>query len=220
MSASLPSTRAATRGFRRLEGALAACRKASEASRTKLPGVKRALPLWLLAALPATLVGHWLAYIGVGRSLADGRHGYALPSFEISALVLGVLCAGLLVGALVQAGIVDRIRLEATGWSLWLKLAPIQVVLFAIIERLEGYAPSLAGCLIQCVLAAAVAALLALFARFFSRCVLESQEASAYLQRLLSSPFHAHLRRAPFAVAFALSASVGPIRFGRPPPHP
>ena len=181
--------------------------------------MKRALPLWLLAALPATLVGHWLAYIGVGRSLADGRHGYALPSFEISVLVLGVLCAGLLAGALTRAGIVDRIRLESTGWSLWLKLAPIQVVLFTIIERLEGYAPALAGCLIQCALAAAVAALLALFANFFSRCVLQSREVSAYLQRLRSNPLDAHIRRAPITVAFALSASVGPIRFGRPPPH-
>ena len=182
--------------------------------------MKRALPLWLLAALPATLAGHWLTYAGLGQSLADGRHAYALPSFEISLLLLGVLCAGLLGGALIQAGVVDRIRLEATGWSLWLKLAPIQVVLFAIIERLEGYAPSLTGCLIQCALAAGVAALLALFARFFSRCVLQSQEASAYLQRLRSSSCDAHIRRAPLTLALARSASVGPIRFGRPPPHP
>lgn len=181
--------------------------------------VKRALPLWLLAALPSTLLGHWLAYAGVGRTLADGRHVYAVPSLEISGLALGLICAGLLAGAVIQAGFVNRVRLDAAGWNLWLRLAPVQVALFAIVERVEGYAPSLTGCVVQCALAAVVAVFLGLFARYFSRCVLQTEQACAYLRRLLVCPPLTLPGRKPLVAALALGACVGPVRFGRPPPR-
>lgn len=219
MSASLPRTRAATARFRCVEGSVGRWPEGPGGHAHKVVRVKRAIPLWLLAAVPSTLMGHWLVYAWVGRSLSDGRHGYAMPSLELTAIVLGLLCAGLLAAALVRAGIIDRVRLETTGWSLWLKLAPVQVGLFAVVERFEGYVPSMAGCLLQCALAGAVAALLALFARFFFRCVLQSRETSAYLQRLLNSVSQTHVGRAPFTASLALCAGVGPIRFGRPPPR-
>lgn len=182
--------------------------------------MRRPLPVWLLAALPATLVGHAIAYALTGQSMADPRHGYFGPSLEFAAGFFLALCIVLVLGALTRAGAIARVRVEARTLPLWLKLAPLQVALFCALERAEGLLPSLAGCGVQIALALLLALTLASFARVLARCVRAASVAATYLQRLRGQTVERYLRREPVVCAYALSVRAGSSRFGRPPPRP
>lgn len=174
---------------------------------------------WILpaAALPATLVGHALAYLLAGSSQADGHHGYFLRTLEYSTALLAGLCLILVARALTR---VDRFTRGGSVGATWAKLALMQIALFAMLERTEGYVPALAGCVAQVVVALCAAVALAYFARLLERCERDAVHASSYLRRLRSGLQGCHIRRSPYALSRVLSVRVGPSHFPRPPPRP
>lgn len=180
--------------------------------------MKRPLPLWIAAAVPATLAGHGLAYALAGRSAADGHHAWLAPAFECSLAIL--LAASLLMigGTLLKAGILMHTAAERSCMELWPRLACMQLSLFFIMEHAEGAHVSLLGAVVQIALAAAVAYVLSLFARLLVRCMQGTQAASRYLERLLSGAAPFVGRRPQPALARALAVRAGTSRFQRPPP--
>lgn len=179
--------------------------------------MKRALPVWLAAVLPATLAGHGLAYALTGRSAAGAEHSWMAPALEISLALLAAICAALIGGTLCRAGILKRTRAERSLIALWPRLAASQLLLFALIERAEGTSAGISGSLVQILVALAAAWLLCLFARVLARCRARSQEAGAYLERMFSARF-SFVSRRPAAPAYALAVRAGRARFQRPPP--
>jgi hypothetical protein len=175
---------------------------------------------WLLpaTALPATLIGHALAYNLAGRSQADGHHGYFVQALEYSTILLGGLCVLLIARALTRRGwVVPRFGSLATTW---IKLSVLQIAMFAVLERMEGYVPALVGCAEQALVALCAALALSYFARVLNRCEHGAADAERYLRRLRLSLLGRHISRSPYARAYALSVRVGPSRFARPPPKP
>ena len=180
--------------------------------------VKRPLPLWFAAVVPATLVGHGLAYAISGQSAADGRHAWMLPALECSLallLALSFLCAG---QALLKAHIFVHTSVEKSCLALWPRLALAQIVLFSAIERAEGGHAGLMGVLAQVFVALLVAYVLSLFARLLGSCARSAEHASRYLARLLQS-VTSFVSRRPAPIAYALAIHAGTSRFQRPPPQ-
>ncbi len=182
--------------------------------------MKKPFPVWIAAVLPATLAGHALAYALAGEAAADGRHAYLAPTLAVSAGLLSMIVVTLLGGVLLRAGWVAVPKGETSILNLWARLAPAQIVLFAALERAEGYAPSLLGCGCQTAVALATAAALAAFALLLRRCERGAAEASRYLERLLGKPADRYVRRAAGRYALALCTAAGTRRFQRPPPRP
>ncbi|MEO6991091.1 MAG: hypothetical protein ABI346_03485 [Candidatus Baltobacteraceae bacterium] len=182
--------------------------------------MRRSLPVWVFAALPATLAGHALAYVVTGQSAADGHHGYLGPLFAWSATTLLTVCSVLLAGALTRSGAIAHLRMEPSAGRLLLRLGPLQVVLFWGLERAEGFSPSLLSYAAQLLVALVVALALAYFARLFARCVHAARDASVYLCRRFDFVLPSRLAFAPIAAGYALKVRAGESRFERPPPNP
>jgi hypothetical protein len=179
--------------------------------------VKRPLPVWIAAVVPATLVGHGLAYALAGRSVSDAHHSWVAPALECSLALLAAIWCAMLAGALLKAGILVHTAAERSTFELLPRLALAQLAMFALMERLEGTQAGLAGCAMQVLVAFCVAYVLALFSRLLVRCIEKAEEASRYLQRLLE-PTARFVSRRPYSVAYALSVRAGTARFQRPPP--
>lgn len=179
--------------------------------------MKRPLPVWIAAVVPATLVGHGLAYALAGRSGADGHHAWVAPALECSLAVLAALCCALLAGALLKAGVLAHTAAERSTIELWPRLAIVQLVMFSVMERLEGGHAEILGSLVQVLVALCVAYVLSLFSRLLVRCIAKAHAASHYLQRLLDGGTRFVSRR-PSCVAHELAVRAGTARFQRPPP--
>lgn len=177
--------------------------------------MKRPLPLWLAAVLPATIAAHALGYAVTGQSMADGRHLWLVPAFESSLAVLLLLATALIGGALVRAGVFARPSVEAAPLDLWLRLSAAQTALFVAIERAEGTPVGLIGCAIQIAVALGAALLLAAFARALAGCVRTGDVAARFLTRAVAAPVYLGQ---PFSRADVLAAVAGSRRFQRPPP--
>lgn len=177
--------------------------------------MKRPLPLWLAAVLPATIAAHALAYAVTGQSMADGRHFWLVPALESSLAVLLLLAATVIGGALIRAGVFARPSVDAAPLELWLRMAAAQTALFVAIEHAEGTPVALAGCAIQVAVALGVALLLCAFARALAGCVRAGDDAAQFLARIAAPPIY--LGR-PMSPAAALAAVAGTRRFQRPPP--
>lgn len=180
--------------------------------------MKRPLPLWIAAVVPATLVGHGLAYALAGRSMSDAHHAWVAPALECSLALLAALCCALVSGALLKAGIMVHTAAERSTIELWPRLALMQLLIFSLMERAEGTHAGAAGCAIQLVIALAVAYVLSLFSRLLVRCIAGAQQASQYLERLTQAPASFFISLQPLCVAHALAVRAGSARFKRPPP--
>jgi energy-converting hydrogenase Eha subunit A len=167
--------------------------------------------------VPATLVGHGLAYAVAGRSVTDAHHAWLAPALECSLALLVALCSAMLADALLKAGILMHTAAERSTIELFPRLALAQLGMFAAMERLEGTHAGLVGCVVQVLVALCVAYVLSLFSRLLVHCIAKTQAASQYLQRLLESPARFVSRR-PYSVAYALAVRAGNARFQRPPP--
>lgn len=179
--------------------------------------MKRPLPVWIAAVVPATLVGHGLAYALAGRSGADAHHAWVAPALECSLAVMAALCFALLGGALLRAGVLVHTAAERSTIELWPRLAVVQLVMFSVMERLEGGHAGVAGSLVQVLVALYVAYVLSLFSRLLVRCIAQAHAASAYLDRLLDGAA-LFVSRRPLCVAHELAVRAGTARFQRPPP--
>jgi hypothetical protein len=177
--------------------------------------MKRPLPLWLAAVLPATIAAHALGYAVTGQSMADGRHLWLVPALESSLAALLLLATALAGGALVRAGVFARPSVDAAPFGLWWRLAIAQTALFVAIERAEGTPVGWMGCAIQIAVALGAALLLSAFARALAGCVRSGDLAARFLTRVAAPPLY--LRR-PLSPAAALAAVAGSRRFQRPPP--
>lgn len=180
--------------------------------------MKRALPLWLAAVVPATLAGHGLAYALSGRSVADGHHAWMAPVLEVSLGLFTAACMVLTVDALVRAGVFAHTAAERSWLALWPRLSIAQLALFATIEQLEGTHAGVFGCAVQIFVALITAYVLYAFARLLVRCAHSSEAASRFLQRILQS-VTSFVSRRPTAISYALAVHAGRSRFQRPPPQ-
>ena len=180
--------------------------------------MKRPLPLWIAAVVPATLVGHGLAYALGGRSAAGAEHAWVGPALECSLAVLAALCCALTADALLKAGILTHTAAERSVIELWPRLSAAQLLMFAAMERLEGTHAGIAGCIVQLAVALCVAYVLSLFSRLLVRCINGAREASHYLERLTHAPASIFISLQPQCVAHALAVRAGSSRFKRPPP--
>ncbi len=180
-------------------------------------GVKRSLPVWLAAVVPATLAGHGLAYALSGRSAADGRHAWMAPALECSLallVALALLCAA---ESLCRSNIFTHTAAERSCAELWPRLAVAQIALFAAIEHAEGAHAIWFGIVVQIVVALACAYVLSLFARLLAACARSAHGASRYLERLQQT-VSSYISRRPSPIAYALAVHAGTSRFQRPPP--
>jgi hypothetical protein len=179
--------------------------------------MKRALPLWVAAVVPATLAGHGLAYALSGRSAADGHHAWMAPVLEVSVALLIAACTSFALDALLRAGVFAHTAAERSWFALWPRLSIAQLALFVAIEHTEGATAGLLGCAVQIFIALITAYMLYAFARLLVRCARATQAASRYLQRMLR-PVTSFISRQPAPVAYALAIHAGRARFQRPPP--
>lgn len=179
--------------------------------------MKRPLPVWIAAVVPATLAGHGLAYAIAGRTAGDPRHAWVAPALHCSLALLAALCCGLLVSALLKAGILTHTAIERSVFALWPRLALGQLVMFSVMERLEGTHAGLLGCAVQIAVALCAAYFLALFSRLLVRCIAGAQAASRYLQRLFADAARYVSPQIDCRV-HALQACAGSALFKRPPP--
>jgi hypothetical protein len=179
--------------------------------------VKRPLPVWIAAVVPATLVGHGLAYAMAGRNAADAHHAWVAPALECSLAFLAALCCAMLAGALLKAGVLVHTAAERSTIELLPRLAFAQLAMFAVMERVEGTHAGIAGCAVQVIVALCVAYVLSLFSRLLVRCIEGARAASHYLQRLLECAA-SFVPRLPHNEAYALAVRAGTARFQRPPP--
>ena len=172
---------------------------------------------WLLAAIPATAFGHGLAYALAGREQADAHHSYLVPAFLYSAALLLAFCAARLLRALSRPR-----RLSSAAPSLAAtaaKLSIVKVALFALAERVEGFAPAPSAYAIQILVALFVAIAIVYFAQLVRRCERSAIEAGDYLRRVLALTAGLRFNHVSRAPAYALAVSAGPARFPRPPPY-
>jgi hypothetical protein len=179
--------------------------------------VRRRLPLWLAAVLPAMLLGHAGGYALAGRPLIDARHGWFLFSLENSGAALIAACAILLGCALLSSNLLKRTRVEASLIQLWPRLAIAQIALFAVAENLEALHITALGIVTQLATALCFAYLISLFSRLLERCIEGSAEAAAYLERLLT-PALIFAGSDPAPRTQLLFACAGTNGLQRPPP--
>jgi len=179
---------------------------------------RRPLPLWIAAVVPATLVGHGLAYALAGRSASDAHHAWVAPALECSLALLAALGCALLAGALMKAGIMAHTAAERSTIELWPRLALMQLLMFSLMERAEGTHAGAAGCIIQLAIALAVAYVLSIFSRLLVRCIAAAGEACEYLERLYVKAAATFIDPQPQCAAYALAVRAGSARFKRPPP--
>ena len=179
--------------------------------------VKRALPLWLAAAVPAALAGHGLTYALMGRTTADGHHAWVGAALEYSLVLLLSLCSAALGSTLLRAGVLIHTSAERSWVSLWPRLAFVQMALFAGMERAEGTHVGVLGCAIQILTALVAAYLLYLFGRLLVRCRISGEALSGYLKREYPA-LTSFISRRPGAIAHPLAVRAGTARFQRPPP--
>jgi hypothetical protein len=180
--------------------------------------VKRPLPLWIATVVPATLVGHGLAYAAAGRSVADAHHAWVAPALECSLAVLATLCFALVADALLKAGILAHTSAERSVLELWPRLAVAQLTMFAAMERLEGTNAGVIGCLVQIAVALCVAYVLSIFSRLLVRCIAGAASAARYLARLTQAAAPLFVVPQFNFAAHALAVRAGTARFQRPPP--
>ena len=179
--------------------------------------VRKSLPLWVAAALPAMLAGHAAAYAWAGSPVADGRHAWFAPTLEWSAAALATICALLVATALSRSGILARTRVELSVIESWPRLALTQLLLFGAVETLEGHSVTLLAVAMQLAAAFCAACLLYLFSRLVERCIDATAEASRYLERLFAAAA-VFAGRELASRTVALSVTAGHSRFQRPPP--
>lgn len=172
--------------------------------------------LWLLAAIPGALAGHTLAYALTGQAQSDGHHGYLAPALQYSVVLLAGVCGMLLLRALSK--VAREKAPQLCIHHVWLRLAVAQILFYAAVESLEGFAISPGATVAQLVVALLVALVLVQFSRLLSHAERAAEEGSRYLERLCAaSPLHVFFNdRSP---AYALCIAAGKARFQRPPPH-
>ncbi len=175
------------------------------------------LPLWPAAVIPATIAGHALAYAWMGRSLADGRHGWVAPALEIGLALLAGCAAALLANVLLSER-ATATSSESSVVALWLRLAVAQSALFLAVEWLEGTRIDPVGFGVQIAVALIAAGVLASFARFLALCATGLCLPLRHVERRFSAPRCVRTSWAHTTV-LALAASAGPARFQRPPPR-
>jgi hypothetical protein len=180
--------------------------------------VRRPLPLWIAAVVPAALVGHGFAYAIAGRSTSDPQHAWLAPALECSLAVLAALCCALVSAALLRAGVMVHTAAERSTMELWPRLALAQLALFSAMEHAEGTHAGVAGCIVQILVALAVAYVLALFSQLLVRCIASAEAACEYLERLADAATSIFVVREPQCVAHGLAVRAGTARFQRPPP--
>lgn len=172
---------------------------------------------WFLAALPATLAGHSIGYWLAGHQQSDAHHAYFGPALEWSAVLLASYGAYILASALWGRG-VWALRPSDSIARTWIKLSLIQVALFALLERAEGYTPGASGFLAQIFVALIGAFAIAYFARVVRRCDRAGAQALRYVRRLVRALQPIRVAFVPVAPAYALSVCAGRSQFSRPPP--
>jgi energy-converting hydrogenase Eha subunit A len=175
------------------------------------------LPLWLAAVLPATLIGHGIAYAVAGRSASDAAHAWVMPALDCSLALLLALCCSLIVGALLKAGVLAHTATERSALQLWPRLAIAQLAVFVTMEQVDGSGATLLGCFVQLLAALCVAYVLAVFVRLLDRCAAGSRAAFRYFERQVKTAA-VFVSREPQCVAVQLAVSAGAARFQRPPP--
>jgi hypothetical protein len=179
--------------------------------------MKRALPLWLAAVVPATLAGHGLTYAVTGQNAGDGHHAWMAPALEVSIALLIAACLALALDALLRVGVFTHTSAERSWLALWPRLSVAQLALFAAVEHAEGANAGLVGCAVQIFIALVVAYMLYAFAQLLVRCARGTEAASRYLERVLRT-VTSFVSRRPAPVAYALAIHAGRARFQRPPP--
>ncbi len=180
--------------------------------------MKRPIPLWIFAAIPATLAGHALAYALDGRAMVDGHHRWFGPLLECALAALLAVALWLLGDVMVKARVLARDVLERRCMRLWPRMAVVQIVAFLSIERAEGTSIGWTGVGVQILVALIAAYALGLFARVLEACARGTAQAARYLERL----WRAHLSftgREPRAQAFAPAPAFETSRWGRAPPQ-
>lgn len=150
--------------------------------------------------------------------MTDARHGWLAPTLECSAAALIALCTVVLVSTLLRARILRRTRIERSLFELWPRLALAQLILFGAAEGIEGAHVTLLGIAVQIAAALCAAYLFWAFSRLVVRCIAGMDEASRYLQRLLTE-IASFAGREPAPRTVALLACAGHNRFQRPPPQ-
>lgn len=180
--------------------------------------MRRSLPVWLAAVVPATIVGHAIAYATSGRPMGDAHHAWLAPVLESSTAILVAIALALVGGALIKARVLTHTLAERSLSALWPRMAIAQVILFAAIERVEGTPASLFGCAVQVAVALVAALLLTAFARVLAACDRSADEAGRYLERLFATASW-FVGYQPPLLARTLAVSCGTRRFVRPPPQ-
>ena len=177
----------------------------------------RALPLWGFAVLPATLVGHALAYAFSGRTQTDAAHVYFVPALDLTLAALFVACLVSLGGAFLRRRHFALNADESIGSS-WMKLALAQMTLFTALELLERHPPTPPAYAVQLGVTLLAAALLYSFAGVLRKCASAGIAAQTYLRRLVSQPDGLRVRNDGPCFAVASHAHAGRSIFKRPPP--
>ena len=180
--------------------------------------MKRPLPFWVAAVVPATLAGHGIAYALSGRSISDGHHAWLIPVLDCSLALLGALAVLYAGDALLRAKILTHTLAERSFVALWQRLAVSQLVLFAVMERAEGGHAGIAGMIVQVVVALVVAYALSLFTNVLKACACYAEQMTRYLTRSLL-PLVSFVSLRPLPMAHALAVRAGSARFQRPPPQ-
>lgn len=179
--------------------------------------MKRLLPLWVIAIVPATLAAHLFDYAVAGRNSTDGAHAWLLPALHISLALVAGLSLTLLAIALTTVRRGEAL-VRHSLFEVWPRLALAQTAMFAVMEHVEGNHVSLFGCLAQVVVAFITSYLLTRFARLLDECQPRAEEASRYIERIYAALPALFVRRRPHAMAYALAVRAGRARFKRPPP--
>ncbi|HVA29537.1 MAG TPA: hypothetical protein VNF68_15250 [Candidatus Baltobacteraceae bacterium] len=179
--------------------------------------MKRPLPLWIFAAIPATLAGHALAYALGGRVMADGHHRWFGPLLECALALLLAVSLWLLGDVMVKARVLARDIIERNALRLWPRMAAAQVVLFLSIEGIEGTSIRWTDVAVQVLVALIAAYALGLFARVLEACARGTAQAVRYLERLRRANL-SFAGREPSTQSIAATLIFGTFRWGRAPP--
>lgn len=180
--------------------------------------MKRSLPLWIVAVLPATMAGHALSYALSWHAMADGHHNWFVPFLETAIAVTLGISIWLFAGALTRP---RRHTLDLACYRtsrIWPRMAALQTALFLAIERVEGTPAGLLGCAAQVAIALIAAYLVCALASLLRACEKSAEKALRYLERLTATT-GSYFGREHTSAAISVPVCVRSSTFGRAPPH-